>query len=72
MDILEGPLFINNTDVYLQYGEWSEPVPVTGEQGTDGQYADFKFCATANMTAPTWNSTLANMPNPTGWSDQSP
>lgn len=53
-------------------GQWSEAIPVTGEQGTDGQYVDFKFCATANMTAPTWNSTLANMLNPTGWSDQSP
>jgi len=61
--------FVNNTFVP---GQWSEPVAVTGEQGTDGQYVDFKFCATTNMNAPPWNSTLANMLNPTGWLDQPP
>jgi hypothetical protein len=53
-------------------GQWSEPITVTGEQGTDGQYIDFKFSATSNTNPPTWNDTLASMLNPTGWSDQPP
>jgi hypothetical protein len=53
-------------------GQWSEPITVTGEQGTDGQYIDFKFFATSNTNAPAWNDTLASMLNPTGWSDQPP
>jgi hypothetical protein len=61
--------FINNV---FTPGQWSEPITVTGEQGTDGQYIDFKFYATSNMNAPSWNSTLASMLNPTGWLDQPP
>ncbi|MDR0864947.1 MAG: hypothetical protein LBO74_08450 [Candidatus Symbiothrix sp.] len=53
-------------------GQWSEPITVTGEQGTDGQYIDFKFYATTNFNAPNWNDTLASMINPTGWLDQPP
>jgi hypothetical protein len=61
--------FVNNTFVP---GQWSEPITVTGEQGTDGQYVDFKFYATTNLNSPTWNATLASMLNPTGWLDQPP
>jgi hypothetical protein len=61
--------YINNT---FTPGQWSNPIPVTGEQGTDGQYVDFKFYATSNMNAPGWNNTLASMLNPTGWLDQLP
>ena len=53
-------------------GLWSEPIQVTGEQGTDGQFIDFKFAATVNMNQPVWNGTLEAMLNPTGWYDQPP
>jgi len=57
-------------DFYV--GSWSQPIQVTGEQGTDGQFVDFKFRSTSDMNPPTWNSTLAAMLNPTGWLDNPP
>jgi hypothetical protein len=57
---------------YFYAGSWSEPIPVTGEQGTDGQFIDFKFCVTSDLNPPYWSDYLASLLNPDGWDDQPP
>ena len=51
-------------------GTWSIPVQVTGEDGVDGNYTDFKYAVNSSLTVyPTINRTVRN---PAGWSDVPP
>ena len=51
-------------------GTWSTPVQVTGEDGVDGNYTDFKYAVNSSLTvAPTINRTVRNPP---GWTDVPP
>ena len=51
-------------------GPWSIPVQVTGEDGVDGNYTDFKYAVNSSLTVyPTINRTVRN---PAGWSDVPP
>ncbi|MDR1121142.1 MAG: hypothetical protein LBM08_09510 [Dysgonamonadaceae bacterium] len=57
---------------HFNAGYWSEPIQVTGEQGTDGQFIDFKFFASSDMNPPYWSDWMASLLNPDGWHDQPP
>ena len=49
---------------------WSDPVQVTGEDGADGNYTDFKYRKNNSPTTPP--AIDKDVDNPTGWSDAPP
>ena len=49
---------------------WSDPVQVTGEDGADGAYTDFKYRKNNSPTTPP--AIDKDVDNPTGWSDAPP
>ena len=50
--------------------KWSTPIRITGEDGQDGDYTDFKFAVNSSLTDPPFLD--KNSRYPAGWSDDTP